>query len=271
MNISSTHNAEKVKSLIWKVTENKRLAFQGYGERQFKKAINQQFISVLKGVRALGYSIIPVLDSYVPTRPLEESFVLVYGRVGAYFASETFGGITKSYHPKYEIKRRRRRRFVNADQAELLESTWMQYMRRFALTEAADRIRYITQTTINLIRNSLDKSITEGLGIDKAARDLVKQWKEISTMRAKRIARTEIISASNGGSFIGAQTTGLVLEKQWLRTYDSRTRDTHKSVKPVGMDELFDVGGGMMYPGDPRGPAKETVNCRCSITYRVIE
>jgi hypothetical protein len=263
----ATSQSEKLKSIIWRVTEKKRLAFLPYAERIFKKALNAQFSPYIRELLRSGV----MQEDLVDTRPMEDAFLQVYGRVGAFFASETYGGITKSYHPKYEVKRRRRRRFVNTQEAETLESTWLNYMQRFALTESGDRIKHITENTKMIIRKSIDKSITDGLGIDEAARELLKEWRGISRTRAKVIARTEILSGSNAGSFIGAQSTGLDLQKVWLATRDSRTRDSHRHLdgEKVEMEEVF--SNGLRYPGDPRGTAKETIQCRCTQTYEVRE
>lgn len=92
--------------------------------------------------------------------------------------------------------------------------------------------------------------------------------------RATRIARTEVISASNLGSIEGARATGLPLNKTWLATPGNRTRDTHATAdgQTVSMDELFDVGGSLLdFPGDWSNNAdvSETVNCRCTVTYQV--
>jgi SPP1 gp7 family putative phage head morphogenesis protein len=267
MNPYTTSRPEKLKSLIWKVTENNRQAFRAYGERIFQQALNAQFAPFIRELLRSGI----MQEDLVGTRPMEDAFIQVYARVGTFFASESYGGITKSYHPKYEIKRRRRRRFVSSEQAQTLETTWLDYMKRFALTEAGDRIKKITDTTREVIRKSLDKSITQGLGIDEAAKELMKEWKGISKTRAKVIARTEIVSASNAGSFIGAQSTGLDLQKVWLSTRDSRTRDSHQHLdgEKVEMEEIF--SNGLRYPGDPRGVAREVIQCRCTQTYEVRE
>lgn len=56
--------------------------------------------------------------------------------------------------------------------------------------------------------------------------------------------------------------------KRWRARDDSRTRATHHDAdgQAVGLDEPFRVGSSeLMYPGDPRGPAGEILNCRCEM------
>ena len=44
---------------------------------------------------------------------------------------------------------------------------------------------------------------------------------------------------------------------------DKRTRDTHAELNGtiIGLQERF--SNGLLYPGDPSGPAKEIINYRC--------
>ncbi len=51
--------------------------------------------------------------------------------------------------------------------------------------------------------------------------------------------------------------------KSWNNVGDDKVRDTHQDVNDVAINEYFDVGGGMIGPGDPDGPDEEVINCRC--------
>lgn len=89
--------------------------------------------------------------------------------------------------------------------------------------------------------------------------------------RARVIARTEVIGASNAGSFI--QMTMLPdppTKKSWLATRDDRTRLSHLAANGqiVPLDDNFTVGNASLrFPGDPQGPADEVINCRCTLLY----
>lgn len=100
------------------------------------------------------------------------------------------------------------------------------------------------------------------------------RWKN----RATTIARTEVISANNGGAHASAgavaETMGLTAEdvvKEWLSTGDSHTRPSHQAAdgqQVVGMEATFTVGADeLLYPGEPGGSAEEVVNCRCTPLY----
>ena len=58
------------------------------------------------------------------------------------------------------------------------------------------------------------------------------------------------------------------LEKVWIATMDSRTRDTHFAAdgQRAPLKGKFTVGGVQLdRPGDPTGPAREVRNCRCRV------
>lgn len=97
------------------------------------------------------------------------------------------------------------------------------------------------------------------------------QWKWL----ARRIARTEIQGAVEGGSLASAQATaeatGEEMYKAWLSTSDERTRASHNVAdgQIVKLAEPFRVGVALlMHPAFPGGPAHEVINCRC--TMRIL-
>ncbi len=67
----------------------------------------------------------------------------------------------------------------------------------------------------------------------------------------------------------------MTMLKAWSPTLDDRTRPEHAAMdgsEPIGMDELFDVGGEMLdRPGDPAGSPENTISCRCVCTYSEAE
>jgi hypothetical protein len=61
--------------------------------------------------------------------------------------------------------------------------------------------------------------------------------------------------------------------KQWISTEDPRTRPTHVAAdkQRTLLREPFRVGGAsLLFPGDPRGPGAEVINCRCSMLPIVL-
>lgn len=105
------------------------------------------------------------------------------------------------------------------------------------------------------------------------------EWFEARMPRYRRelIARTEVLRASNAGSYHLFRAWGAPM-KEWLATADARTRETHLGawakyseggeIGPIPIDEPFIVGGyRMMFPGDTSLGAglNEVCNCRCTV------
>jgi hypothetical protein len=111
------------------------------------------------------------------------------------------------------------------------------------------------------------------MGVAKAQALIRSEFTTMSRLRAERIARTEIVSASNLGSIEAARSTGLNLQKNWLSTRDARTREAHASVdgQVAELNGYFIVmGEELSYPGDIRGSAGNVISCRCSVTYTEV-
>ena len=108
---------------------------------------------------------------------------------------------------------------------------WEEMFRTFAADAAAIKANSILGTQIeearriiNLIEN---EGIREGWGIDKISAEITKYLKKdlpiLQSWQAERIARTEVIGASNKGSFDAAVQSGLEMKKQWLTSGLKRT------------------------------------------------
>jgi hypothetical protein len=148
------------------------------------------------------------------------------------------------------------------------------------LEEVRNRMVRTPDEVFNYIRTALDEGMNEGEGIPELAeridQQLLRSNSERRTNRAVVVARTESISAYNGGTndafAVIQDETGETFEKVWLATMDHRTRDTHfiADGQRVAFGSPFIVGGFPgMFPGDPELPAQERIQCRCS--FLVVE
>lgn len=98
----------------------------------------------------------------------------------------------------------------------------------------------------------------------------VREATGVTDQRARAVARTEAISASNGGSIAFMRASGMVATKSWLSHIDQRTRPEHRVAdgQEVDLEAKFTVGGVPMdHPGDPSAPAHLLVNCRCTMRF----
>jgi hypothetical protein len=95
---------------------------------------------------------------------------------------------------------------------------------------------------------------------------------QIIPNRSAAIARTEIVGASNRGSYHAAVGTGLKTNKVWLATGfgDDRPHHTALNGTTIGRDDYYNVNGvRMLHPHSPGAPASEVINCRCTHRFEV--
>lgn len=122
-------------------------------------------------------------------------------------------------------------------------------------------------------------SLLQGESIQKMARRL-KNASEGYLKRSILTARTETTRVQNSAKMdIGAEgeELGYIMEKVWIATKDSRTRDAHIDMDGVAVpqDEPFIVKNAdgstveMMFPGDVNGGAEQVCNCRCTMVERI--
>lgn len=163
---------------------------------------------------------------------------------------------------------------VHGEGVEFSNRPWV----RQHLQDVSNRLVRVPDEVFNLMRVQLDDGINDGESIPElAARidsDLLSAGSERWTNRAVVIARTETVSAYNGATQDAFELLGEELdeplEKVWLASMDARTRDSHFKAdgQRVPLDSSFMVGGFPgLYPGDPMLPAKERIQCRCTVLY----
>jgi len=155
-----------------------------------------------------------------------------------------------------------------------------QLLKEYLTIRIGQRITEVTQSTVKFVAEAIEKGIAEGLGNSQIAK-LLREKTDFNKNRALVIARTETVTASNQGKFMSALSANLVYEKRWIPTNQpGRTRRSHLAMLNtpfIDLDEPFLVpspklGGGVevaRYPGDESLSAGNSVNCRCSIGFRV--
>lgn len=120
------------------------------------------------------------------------------------------------------------------------------------------------------INGQVLQGILQGESIPKISKRIM-NVQEMNRNASIRSARTIVTGAENKGrldSFKRAEADGIILQKEWIATSDSRTRDWHNELdgqtRPV--DEPFENAiGKIMFPGDPSADGANVYNCRCSM------
>ena len=115
------------------------------------------------------------------------------------------------------------------------------------------------------------QGVLQGESMDKIAKRL-RNVQEMNKTQAIRSARTIVTGAENKGrqdSYARAEADGIILQKEWIATNDSRTRHSHAVLDGAIVDQDKKFDNGLMYPGDPSGRPEEVYNCRCTIAAKV--
>lgn len=150
------------------------------------------------------------------------------------------------------------------------------------LNEVGNRLSRVPDEVYALLVREIEEGLTRQESIP-AIRDRVQAVMTASATpywrgRAAVVARTEVQGAVQAGAYFGAlraaQERGdFAPRKVWTATVgDDRTRPTHRAAdgQRTLISEPFRVGGAqLLFPGDPRGPAQEVIQCRCSAAYLV--
>jgi uncharacterized protein with gpF-like domain len=238
----------------WKAFDQRRWAYESYAIRRVRKALAEMIRPVTRSAslrEAQG-----AVDA-MSSDPMLRAFQDIYGRVGSDFAFQSFRELKGESH-QIETK---------------LESQneWLRFMAEWIALKGAKRIDDIKEVTQRRLQVAIQDAIQAGEGIQQVARRIVTTGSGIADLnRARVIARTEIISASNAGSLEGAYATGVEFQKEWLATQDDRTRDAHLVAdgQRTSKDGDFLVDGEPLeYPGALNGSPANVISCRCTLLY----
>ena len=118
------------------------------------------------------------------------------------------------------------------------------------------------------ITATVTSGILQGKSVYKIAADLKARIQGMDDASAIRAARTAVTGAENGGradQIHEAKDMGIKVWKRWVAIHDSHTRDSHRNLDGVEVEENEEFPNGLMYPGDPSGAPAEVYNCRCSL------
>lgn len=117
------------------------------------------------------------------------------------------------------------------------------------------------------LTNALTSGIIRGQSIGKIANEFqrVTNMDRTSALRNARTATTGAQNAGRQESYDKAAEMGIEIEKEWIATEDSRTRESHAEMDGVRIKYSETFPNGLEYPGDPNGAPEEVYNCRCTV------
>ena len=188
---------------------------------------------------------------------------------GAYEDIYTSTGVAFAQSEQAAMKQR----FANIEVKDL-RGVWRDHMANFVKTRCGNKIEATIRTMFDdieiITRAVIAQGAESGWGATRVGKEISKRLGLLDDYRAMRIARTEVVGASNEGSFMGAGSTGIKTIKTWIATFDGNTRDDHAAIHntSVGYTDKFTVGDSeLTYPGDPDGEPGQVINCRCACSY----
>jgi len=157
-------------------------------------------------------------------------------------------------------------------------SFWEDKYKTYIRQRSAAKVGAIMDTQDRAINEVIDgvlnQAATEGWGADKTGRilrsEIESQMATINNYQAERIARTEVGSAYNTGSFDAMKEMEVAASKFWLTSGLPGIRATHLEYEALGdVDIDYEYAEGLMYPQDPNGSPEEIINCRCTPIYNI--
>lgn len=205
-----------------------------------------------------------VMAGYITSAPIYNVLLDLYKKVGVKWAHATQVGI---------------KRQVKARQPMGFNERIVDLMKQYYGIDLLNDAEGITDYTREVIARVLSDAALSGASLSEQV-DALLANSELSAMRARRIARTETVTAANGAAVINATELNLPMKKIWLSIHDRRTRHAHVLAdnETVLLNDPFSVGGELLgQPGvrvQTNGlptSTSNTVNCRCTCAFEVIE
>jgi hypothetical protein len=203
---------------------------------------------------------------------MNENVIAIWERVGAKYAYDTERAMLNSKGVFISLE-------TKDGKQKLAE--WQKRMRAYASERSLAVTNSIMDTEEQAINSIIDKVLSrvnaEGLSVPDARRlmqdELADELVTIENYQAERIARTEVNSASNFGSFEAASEYGEGVEKTWvLSNLMVKHRESHVTYDQMGSQPMdFEYAPGLKFPGDPDcEDGGEVINCLCYYTLDTI-
>lgn len=250
----------------WKDYEKKRGALERKWSPVVQKALNAQVSSFIQGGMTNSG-----LDTHIHFGGVFPVIAEMYKDAARVFAALQYRELRSQAKPV---------KFSSQVIQTKTDDPWKTEVIRQLRISGLNLAQKISQTTKDEIMKILERAASEGWGADKTASEIVRTTQEVNRLRALTIARTELGRGANVAKVLAAKAMNLALDKIWITANDERVRGNPigkrsranhwiLNEQSVGMDEKF--SNGLFAPGDPRGGPDETINCRCTLVFKVVK
>lgn len=128
---------------------------------------------------------------------------------------------------------------------------------------SSEKITGIHETTRQAVRDTLGEGVAAGEGIELLSRRVSDVFDAADKVRARMIARTEVVGSSNFTNLQAFSQSGVVPRKEWLSVRDGQTRVEHLELdgQTVGVADSFAVDGHQAQHPGGFGVAAMDINC----------
>jgi len=152
-------------------------------------------------------------------------------------------------------------RTKTTDKPIYYEGPPMQDAINYAKTHTATLIKGLNEETTERMRVTIENAIREKRGIDGLARDIRKQFDDMSRVRSETIARTETADALEQ-SFMDRSKDMGVTGKEWVVTEPCEICQANGDAGVIPINDIF-PSGDLRPPAHPR--------CRCALAPVMLE
>lgn len=241
-------------TIKWKAIEQQRIALENYYANKLQNFFDKQKRELIKIVNENPLDKVEnilVAEVYRSAKKLQKLLFDLSMEIVQYFGNQMINNLYKKF----------------------TFDPWIEGCLNWILQNAASKVANITATTEAKIKAAVYETFEQNEDTSYLAK-AIEYDTAFSKTRSLRIARTEIVAASNAGSKYAMDQTGMQYYKIWVSARDARVRKTHASAdgQKVEADEPFVVGGSkLLFPGDSSmgAAAKEIVNCRCTTVFEI--
>ena len=262
--------SEKIKFINEATRLNRKFELKWF--HPVKKTLDKKVSSLIDKIKTDGIEAgIRYLNLDLPNTELTATINKLYEDVGGRYAlmnerrlrKEVRESRSKSLPANFEVKR-----FGLKD--------WVSWIANYLNFYLIEKITFNVNATLrDSLLKVMNESIEKGWGVDETVKHL--EDLPFTKYQAARIVRTEVNRASNTGTMAQANTFEYELNKIWISVHDNRTRGVnpkdhadhiHLDGQTVDIDKPFTDpknGHELLHPGDPKGKAEDTINCRCQI------
>lgn len=244
----------------WEYINNKRQRYEKSYAIKMLGALRRTILPIIQESRKSIDGNIPV-DMLINDEHIKKAYYELYLKVGKAFIKDFIRNL-KSYED------------------DLWEIEMMRYINDLAGNEITLVTNYTKETIRKALKKVMDSGMENGISVGEIMKNLRTEltkgnYSTFTKARALRIAKTEVMTASNAGSYVAANMNGM-REKVWLTAPFGIAKDERHNLMGMNgqrrsMDQPFDLDSGiqMMHPGDSSlgAGADNIVNCNCGLTY----